>query len=148
MLGYSHQRDLDWYIELQLVISALLGEHHRCYNAWVRSGLSADHGKFKLARSCARAEVRQTKERWMMTVAEQADAGRRSCNGASVWTSIRALQRCYRGLQPVPVRSTKTACGTPCLSGEEQCEQWHQHFTAVLSIESHFELSLFDSLSP
>ena len=45
----------------------------------------------------ARAEVRRAKNRWLYSLAEQADLGRSSCNGASVWASIRTIQRSYQG---------------------------------------------------
>ena len=105
-----------------------------------------DHAKFKAARSKARAATRRAKNNWLADIAQQAESGRVACHGGSVWSTIRSIQRCFRGLRPIPATSLKNEDGQPCSSAEELSARWQRHFTKVLNIESAYDESVFDSL--
>ena len=103
----------------------------------------SDYSQFKSARSKARAAVRRAKNKWLVEVAEQAESSK---HGGAVWSTIRAIQRCFHGLRPLPAVTLKNEVGELCKSAEEVSERWKQHFMNVLNIQSPFDISVFDSL--
>ena len=87
----------------------LIHQRRILYNRWAASGCVSDHALFAAARSEARAEVHRAKNQWLYSLAEQVDLGHSSCNGASVWASIRTIQRSYQGIRSVTVCTIKTS---------------------------------------
>ena len=116
------------------------------YNDWIRTGDAGKLSRFKTARSRTRAEVRRVKAQWLHDLAEKADLGRVNCSGATVWSSIRDIQRSFQGLRPVTVPLVRDDRGDVCRSSEEQSTRWSQHFQRVLNIESRFDMAVFDTL--
>ena len=55
--------------------------------------------------------------------AEQAVAGHAARQSGVVWSAVRAIQRCFRGLWPVPTLAKKNESGQLCQSSEEQRER-------------------------
>lgn len=146
-LGYASRRQPDWFLDSQDVLAPILNELRHLYNNWIRSQSPRDHTLFKAARSKARAEVRRAKCRWFASIAEQADLGRKTFHGASVWSAIRTIQHNHRGHTPTVTPSIRDEEGNLCCSSEEQLQRWHRHFTKVLNIQSDFDPSVFDQLS-
>lgn len=145
-LGFASRSQPDWFLDNQSVIAPLLQTRRLLYNKWVKSGLASDHALFKTARSKARAEIRRSKDRWLTGVAAEADLGRVSCHGRSVWSAIRILQRSYQGLQPTPTSAVRDEHGEMCASREAKISRWHRHFQKVLNVQSTFDPAVLSSL--
>ena len=145
-LGFACRCQPDWFTSSQEVLAPLFRDRRLAYNAWVASQSPNDHAKFKAARSKARAATRRAKNDWLADIAQQAESGRVACHGGSVWLTIHSIQRCFRGLRPIPATSLKNEDGQPCSSAEELSARWQRHFTKVLNIESAYDESVFDSL--
>ena len=111
MLGFAKRPQPDWFRFNQDSLLPLIYQSRISCNRWPASGCVSEHALFAAARSKARAEVRRAKNRWLYSLAEQADLGRSSCDGASVWASIRTIQWCYQGIRPVTVCAIKDEQG-------------------------------------
>ena len=145
-LGLASRHQPDWYTDHQDVLAPLIRERRVTYNDWIRTGDAGKLSRFKTARSRTRAEVRRVKAQWLHDLAEKADLGRVNCSGATVWSSIRDIQRSFQGLRPVTVPLVRDDRGDVCRSSEEQSARWSQHFQRVLNIESRFDMAVFDTL--
>ena len=66
------------------------------------SGSPTDHALFKAVRSRTCAAVRQARAQWLERLAAQAESGRTSRHGKSVWHAMKAIQRSHQGLRPTP----------------------------------------------
>ena len=142
-LGYVRRRDPDWFTDNYALLYPLLENRRLCYNRWVASQQAVDYSRFKSARSKAGAAVRRAKNDWLASVAQQTES---HSNGGAVWSAIRSIQHCFRGLRPSTSVALKKADGELCKSADEISDRWQQHFTNVLNIESNFDSSVFDSL--
>lgn len=145
-LGRPRRSQPDWFLDSQDVIAPLLQERRECYNKWVKTGCPTAHACFKAARSTARSEIRRAKNQWMARVAAQAELGRKTFHGKSVWTSIRTLQRNHQGLVPLRTPIVRDEQGVICSSAVEQRQRWCRHFENVLNVESDFRASVFATL--
>ena len=131
-LGTTKRRQSDWFVDSRDVLSPLLEERRRCYNNWVRSGSPTDHALFKAVWSRARAAFRQVRAQWLEHLAAQAESGRTSRHGKSVWHAIKAIQRSHQGLWPTPTPAIRDENGALCTSLADQCQQWRRHFQGTL----------------
>ena len=59
---------------------------------------------------------------------------------------IRDMQREQRGLVPARSATVKNESGQPCTTITAQHQQWRRHFTAVLNIQSHYNLDKLESV--
>ena len=100
-LGDRGRRQPDWFTDSAETIKPLLEARRVAYNQWVRSGSAGDHSEFKRLRSQSRAAVRRAKNQWLARMAHMADSGRKKWNSATVWRSVKSMQRCYRGYEVI-----------------------------------------------
>ena len=147
-LGFACRSQPDWFVASQSAIAPLLPARRLLYNKLVKSGLASDHVQFKIARSRARAEVCCAKDCWFASFAAQADLGRVSCRGLSVWFAIRVLQCSYQGLHPTPTSAVRDEHCLLCQSREAKISHWHRHFQKVLNVESSFDPAVLSSVPP
>ena len=122
-LGFVRRSQPDWFVDSRDIIFPLLQARTLWYNKWVSSGSASDHVQFKTAQSKACAEVRSAKDHWLAAVASQAELGRVSCRGLSVWSAIWTIQRSYCGLCRMPSPAIRDEHGELCQSAEAQLQR-------------------------
>ena len=61
----------------------------------------------------------------------------------SAWSAIRDIQSCYTGLARVSSQAVCDSDDRICTSLDATRSRWQQYFTAVLNIQSTFDMSFF-----
>ena len=72
VLGYEGKKQPDWYSESIDTIEPALKQRNECYQRWLATGRIKDHTKFAKAWASARRTVREAKNAWFRSKAEEA----------------------------------------------------------------------------
>ena len=86
--------------------------------------------EFAEMHSVVRRAVRDVKNSWFLTKAQEAECGKHK--GKVVWNCIRDIQRGRRGLVPMRAVVVKDEEGNPCKTPEAQQQRWRRHFSEIL----------------
>ena len=113
-------------------------QRNNLYVKWLSSEFPRDKEEFARGRRDTWRAVRNAKNAWFLSKAQEAEQGR--FGAKEVWQCIRDMQRACRRLLCVTSGTIRDEAGNPCLSAEEKQQCWRQHFTAVLNQQSHLTL--------
>ena len=132
-VGLDKRKHQDWFKENRSVLEPLFQERNQAYLRWLGSGLSSDKERFSKVRSAARKMVREVKNKWFSSKAEEAQNVR--FGGKKVWQCIRDMQYGRRSLVPSRQMTLDDEEGNTCaMTIEDQQERWRRHFFEILNI--------------
>ena len=134
VLGKARRRNPDWFVESKEDLKPLLQRRNDCYRKWLATGRNEDMVRFREVRSAARKAIREAKNRWFQSKAEEAERERFS--GKKVWRCIRDMQCGRRGLRPTRVVTIEDEDGELCTTKDAQRQRWRRHFTNVLNLRT------------
>ena len=137
VLGREQRRHPDWWRDSAETLEPLFQQRNNLYVKWLSSGSPRVKEEFARARRDARRAVRNAKNAWFLSKAQEAEQGR--FGAKEVWQCIRDMQHACRGLVPARSGTIRDEAGNPCLSAEERQQRWRRHFTSVLNQQSHFD---------
>lgn len=144
LLGVIKNKQPDWFQESEDELRPYLVLRNNAYRAWLSSSKSEDLMKFKKTRYEARRAIRKAKNDWFTAKASQIDKQR--FGGKEVWKNIRDLQRGRRGRLPTRVVNIIHEDGNPCVTPSDQHQRWRRHFTSILDLQSHYDVSELHSV--
>ena len=137
LLGTEDRRHPDWFCESAGRLKPVLQRRNELYTKWLATKCTNDLSQFRRARSECRWAIREAKNQWFQSKAEEAQKAR--FGGKIVWQCIRDMQHCRRGLAPSKSATINDEEGNPCTTPLAQQQCWKRHFTTVLNLQSEFD---------
>ena len=122
LLGIEDRRHPDWFCESAGRLKPVLQRRNELYTKWLATKCTNDLSQFRRARSECRWAIREAKNQWFQSKAEEAQKAR--FGGKTVWRCIRDMQRCRRGLVPSKSATINDEEGNPCTTPLAQQQRW------------------------
>ena len=133
LLGMEARCHPDWFRENADRLKPALQRRNDLYTTWLATRGADALSQFRRARGECRRTIREAKNRWFQTKAEEAQ--RERFGGKKVWRCIRDMQHGRRGLVPSRSATINDEEGNPCTSPQAQQQRWRRHFTTVLNLQ-------------